>query len=46
MKACRGEEVKRRPVFIRRSIIRDGEIRPAAATGCAATGQAGPRATS
>ncbi len=40
------EEVKRRPVFIRRSIIRDGEIRPAAAAGGAATGQAGPRATS
>jgi dolichol-phosphate mannosyltransferase len=39
------EEVKRRPVFIRRSIIRDGEIRPAAGGG-AATGQAGPRATS
>ena len=40
------EEVKRRPVFIRRSIIRDGEIRPAAATGGAATGQSGPRAPS
>lgn len=37
------EEVKRRPVFIRRSIIRDGEIRPAAPGIGAATDQAGPR---
>lgn len=39
------EEVKRRPVFIRRSIIRDGEIRPAAPGIGAATDQAGTRAT-
>ena len=38
------EEVKRRPVFIRRSIIRDGEIRPAAPGIGAATEAAGPRA--
>jgi dolichol-phosphate mannosyltransferase len=27
------EEVKRRPLFIRRSVIRDGEVRPAADLG-------------
>ncbi|MFM9009982.1 MAG: NAD-dependent epimerase/dehydratase family protein [Planctomycetota bacterium] len=40
------EEVKRRPVFIRRSIIRDGEIRPAAPGIGAATDQAGARVSS
>ncbi len=40
------EEVKRRPVFIRRSIIRDGEVRPAAPAIGAATEQAGPRSAS
>lgn len=39
------EEVKRRPVFIRRSIIRDGEVRPAA-PGVAAVERVGPRAAS